>query len=170
MIALSCEELGKFVHRNNTQHRNFCDWVEVMLLKRKKERNLIPEGMAFTLRMSSGQRTEWGGESCRDPKDAVQFSSVQSLSCVRLFATPWTTACQASLFITNCRSLPKSMSIESVMHPTISSSVIPFSSCPQSFPASRFFKWVSSSHEVAKVLEFQLQHQSFQWTPRTDLL
>ena len=32
------------------------------------------------------------------------------------------------------------------------------------------FKWVSSSHEVAKVLEFQLQHQSFQWTPRADLL
>ena len=32
------------------------------------------------------------------------------------------------------------------------------------------FKWVSSSHQVAKGLEFQLQHQSFQWTPRTDLL
>ena len=32
------------------------------------------------------------------------------------------------------------------------------------------FQWVSSLHEVAKVLEFQLQHQSFQWTPRTDLL
>jgi len=32
------------------------------------------------------------------------------------------------------------------------------------------FRWVSSSHEVAKVLEFQLQHQCFQWTPRTDLL
>ena len=32
------------------------------------------------------------------------------------------------------------------------------------------FKWVSSSHEVAKVLEFQLQHQSYQWTPRTELL
>ena len=32
------------------------------------------------------------------------------------------------------------------------------------------FKWVSSSHQVAKVLEFQLQHQSFQWTLRTDLL
>ena len=32
------------------------------------------------------------------------------------------------------------------------------------------FKWVSSLHHVAKVLEFQLQHQSFQWTPRTDLL
>ena len=32
------------------------------------------------------------------------------------------------------------------------------------------FKWVSSLHQVAKVLEFQFQHQSFQWTPRTDLL
>ena len=32
------------------------------------------------------------------------------------------------------------------------------------------WKWVSSSHQVDKVLEFQLQHQSFQWTPRTDLL
>ena len=32
------------------------------------------------------------------------------------------------------------------------------------------FKWVSSSHQVTKVLEFHLQHQSFQWTPRTDLL
>ena len=55
-------------------------------------------------------------------------------------------------------------------HPTISSSVIPFSSCPQSLPASESFQWVSSSHQVAKVLEFQLQHWSFNWTPRTDLL
>ena len=46
-------------------------------------------------------------------------------------------------------------------HPTISSSVVHFSSCPQSFPASGLFKWVSSSHQVAKVLEFQFQHQSF---------
>ena len=39
-------------------------------------------------------------------------------------------------------------------HPTISSSGVPFSSCLQSFPASESFKWVSSSHQVAKVLEF----------------
>ena len=44
-----------------------------------------------------------------------QFSSVQSLSHVPLFATPWIAACQTSLFITNSRSLPKPMSIESVM-------------------------------------------------------
>ena len=43
-----------------------------------------------------------------------QFSSVQSLSCVRLSVTPWTTAHQASLSITNCRRLLKLMSIESV--------------------------------------------------------
>ena len=43
------------------------------------------------------------------------FSSVQSLSCVRLFATPWTAAHQASLSITNSQSLPKLMSIESMM-------------------------------------------------------
>ena len=43
-----------------------------------------------------------------------QFSSVQSLSCVQLFVTPWTTAHQASLPITNSRSPPKPMSIKSV--------------------------------------------------------
>ena len=46
------------------------------------------------------------------------FSSVQSLSCVWLFATPWTAACQASLSITNSWSLPKLVSIESVMPST----------------------------------------------------
>ena len=45
----------------------------------------------------------------------IQFSSVQSLSRVQLFATPWTVAHQASLSITNSQSLPKLMSIDSVM-------------------------------------------------------
>ena len=66
--------------------------------------------------------------------------SVQSLSHVRLFVTPWTAARQASLSITNSRSPPKLMSIESWCHPTISSSVVPFSSCLQSFPASWSFQ------------------------------
>ena len=55
-------------------------------------------------------------------------------------------------------------------HPTISSSVIPFSSCPQPSQHQDLFQWVSSSHEVAKVLEFQLQHHSLQRNPRVDLL
>ena len=46
-----------------------------------------------------------------------KFSSVQSLSHIWLFVTPWTAACQASLSITNSQSLPKLMSIESVMPP-----------------------------------------------------
>ena len=67
-------------------------------------------------------------------------SSVQLLSRVQLFATPWTAARQASLSITNSRSPPKPMSIESVMPSNHPSSVVPFSSCPQSFPASGFFQ------------------------------
>ena len=69
------------------------------------------------------------------------INSVQLLSGVWLFVTPWTAARQASLSITNSQSLLRLMSIESVMpSPTISSSVIPFSSCLQSFPASGSFQ------------------------------
>ena len=53
--------------------------------------------------------------------------------------------------------------------PAISSSVIPFSFSPQSFPASGSFQWVSSN-QVAKLLKLQLHHQSFQWIFRTDFL
>ena len=53
-------------------------------------------------------------------------------------------------------------------HANISSSLIPFSFYLQSCPVSGLFQWVSSSHQVAKVLKFQLQHQSFQWLFRTD--
>ena len=72
----------------------------------------------------------------------IHFSSVQLLSHVWLFATPWTTAHQASLFITNSQSPPNPCPLSQWCHPTISSSVviIPFSSCPQSFPASGFFQ------------------------------
>ena len=54
-------------------------------------------------------------------------------------------------------------------HPTISSSAIPFSSCLRSFPASGK-DWVVSLHQVAEVLELQLQHQSFQCIFRIDFL
>ena len=93
----------------------------------------------------------------------IVFSSVQSLSRVRLFATPWTTACQASLSITNSCSPSKPMSIESVMP-----SNYLILCCPPSPPALNLsqhqdlFRWVSSSYQVAKVLEFQRQHQSYQ--------
>ena len=70
---------------------------------------------------------------------SVQFSSVQLLSRFRLFATPWTAACPVSLSITNSLSLPK-CPLSWWCYPVISSSVVPFSSCPQSFPALGSFQ------------------------------
>ena len=58
------------------------------------------------------------------------LSSVQSLSHVRLFATPWFPACQASLSITSSRSYPNSCPSSWWCHPAVSSSVVSFSSCP----------------------------------------
>ena len=86
------------------------------------------------------------------------FSSVQSFSHVQHFATPWTAARQASLSITNSQSLPKPLLLLNLGKIALSLS-----------QHQGLFKWVSSSHQVAKVLKFQVQHQSFQWTLRTDL-
>ena len=100
----------------------------------------------------------------------LQVSSVQSHSRVRLFATPWFAACQASLSITNPRSLPKLMSIESVMLSTISSSVVPFSSCPQSlpasgsFPISQLFTWRGQSIRVSASASV-LPRNTQDWSP-----
>ena len=109
-------------------------------------------------------------DRCMDKEVVVHihsgiFSSVQSVSRGRLFTTPWIAARQASTSITNSRSLLELMSIQP-SHPLSSPS-------PPAFNLSQhqsLFQWVGSSHQVAKVLEFQLQHQFFQWTFRTDLL
>ena len=69
----------------------------------------------------------------------VQFSSVQSLSCVRLFSTPWTAARQASLSITNSRSLLKLMSIESMMPSNHLILCCPLLLLPSIFPSIRVF-------------------------------
>ena len=101
---------------------------------------------------------------------SAQFSSVQSLSRVQL-----------------CDSMNHSMpglpvhqqlpeSTQTHVH-WVSDTIQP--SHPLSFPSppapnpsqhQGLFQWVNSLHQVAKILEFQLQHQSFQWTPRADLL
>ena len=87
------------------------------------------KGVAFRLRIVS-----------------LQFSSVQSLSCVQLFATPWNAARQASLSITNSRSLPKPMSIVLVMP---SNHLIPCHHLlllPSIFPSIRVFSNESALH------------------------
>ena len=110
---------------------------------------------------------------CQETNNWVQsarelFQSVQSLSRVRLYVTQRTAACQASLSVINSRSLLK------LIHwvgDAIQSTYPLLSPSPPAFNLSQhqgLFQWVSSSHQVAKVLEFQLQHKSFQWIFRTD--
>ena len=99
-----------------------------------------------------------------------KFSSVQSLSRLWLFATPWISACQASLSITISRSSLRLTSTNQWCHPAISSSVVPFSSCPQSlpasesFPMSQLFAWGGQTTGVSALASF-LPKKSEGWSP-----
>ena len=107
--------------------------------------------------------------SCSDVY--VQFSSVQSLSHVWLFVTPLITATPG---LPVHHKLPEFTQTHAHRVGDAIQPSHPLSSpSPPALNPSQhqgLSQWVSSSHEVAEVLEFQLQHQSFQWTPRTDLL
>ena len=123
-----------------------------------------------------GQDMRWQKNNSKDKHITHQCMintswRVQSLSCVQLFATPRTAARLASLSITNSRSLLKLMSIKLVMPSNHLSSVIPFSSHLQSFPASgsfpmsQFFRWpkywsfsfnISPSNEYSRLISFRM--------------
>ena len=107
---------------------------------------------------------------------SVQFSSVQSLRCVRLLATPWTTARQASLSITNSQSPPKPMSIESVMPSNHLILCRPLLLLPSIFPSIRVFsnesvlciRWakywsfsISPSNEYSELISFRMDWLDF---------
>ena len=100
----------------------------------------------------------------------IQFSSVQLLSCVQLFVTAMNYS--TSGFPVH-HQLPEFTQTHvhrvgdaiQPSHPMSS----PSPPAPNPSQHQGLLQWVNSSHEVTKVLEFQLQHQSFQWTPRTDL-
>ena len=93
---------------------------------------------------------------------------VQSLSRILLIATPWTAALQASLSFYHHLEFAQTHvhwvgDAIQPSHPLLSPSP------PSIFPSIQVFcSWISSSHQVAKVLELQLQHQSFQWIFRVD--
>ena len=103
---------------------------------------------------------------------SAQFSSVQSLSRVRLFATPWIAARQAALSITNSRSSLRLTSIETVMPSSHLILCCPLFHCPQSlpasesFPMSQLFTWGGQSTGVLALASYH----SFQRNPRADLL
>ena len=122
-------------------------------------------------------------------KLVTDYSSVQLLSHIWLFATPWTAAHQASLYITNSWRLLKLCPLSWWCHPTISSSVVPFTSCLQSFPASGSFQMsqflasggrsigsfsfsISPSHEYSGLISFTmdwLDLLAVQGTPKSSL-
>ena len=89
-------------------------------------------------------------------KESFQFSLVQSLSHVWLFATPWIAECQASLSITNSQSSLK-LSVHRVSDTIQPSHPLSSPSPPAPNPSQHqgLFQWVNSSHEMAKVLEFR---------------
>ena len=100
----------------------------------------------------------------------IQFSAVQLLSRVQLFATPWIAPRQASLSITISRSSFKLTSIESVMPSSHLILCRPFSSCPQSLPASesfpmtQLFAWGGQSTGVTASASFLLKNTQ-DWSP-----
>ena len=99
------------VHGVTKSQTQLSDWTELkdngIVLSNWKPRN--------SRRDEQGQKLEGELGNIKHSLLRFQFSSVQSLSHVQLFATPWIAACQASLSITNSQSSPKPMSIKSVM-------------------------------------------------------
>ena len=108
----------------------------------------------------------WGAPSSLQM--VTQFSSVQLLSCVQLFVTPWIAACQASLSITNSRSSLNLMSIELVMPSSYLILCLPLLLLPQSlpasesFPMSQLFAWGGQS---TSALASFLPKKSQGWSP-----
>ena len=100
----------------------------------------------------------------------IDISSVQLLSSVRFFATPWTAAHQAFLSVNNCLNLLQTCPSSRWCHPTISSSVIPFSSRVQSFPASGSFPMSQFFTSGGQSIGASISASTFQWLFRTDFL
>ena len=121
----------------------------------------IPQSLNFSLPQSSVYTSELL---------TVQIRSDQSLSRVQLFETPWIAARQASLSITNSQSSLRLTSMSQWRHPAISSSVVTFSSCPQSlpasesFPMSQIFAWGGQSTGISALASF-LPKKSQGWSP-----
>ena len=118
-------------------------------------------------------RIPWTDHGIAKSSNTFTFSSVQSLSCVRLFAIPWTAACQASLSITNSQRLLKHMSIKLVMPSNHLILCCPLLLLPSIFPSIRVFssesvlhiKWpkywsfsfsISPSNEYSGLISFRI--------------
>ena len=154
-------QIWELEHKEGWVPKNWCFWIVV-----------LEKTLDSSLDFKKIKRVNPKGNQSWIFNDAEWFSSVQLLSSVWLFATPWTTARQASLSTTNSRSLPKPMSIELVIpsnHLILCHLLLLL---PSIFPSIRVFSSESALliREDIEILKFQLQYQSFQWTLRTDVL
>ena len=116
----------------------------------------------FTSKMPIHEKNQfiWWIYLNNDDRLSIQFSSVAQY--IWLFVTPWTATCQ-ELARTHVHWVDDTTQAS---HPLSSSSLSAFNLSQH----QGLFQWANSSHQVAKVLEFQLQHQSFQWIFRTNFL
>ena len=159
--------------------------VQTHLFTKQKQTHIVSRGCGCwsPVRMGEGRWTgSLGLSKCKllhiawikqqGPAVSVQFNSVQSLSRVRFFATPWIAARQASLLSPSPGVHSDSHPSSPWCHPAISSWVIPFSSCPQSLPASESFpmsqlrmRWpkywsfsvsIISSKEIPGLISFRM--------------
>ena len=129
----------------------------------------ILEWVAFPFSRGSSQPRDRTQVSCIEGDSVLQ--SVQSLSRVRLFVTPMNCSTPS---LPVYHQLPEFTQthvhwVGDAIQPSHPLST-PSPPAPNPSQHQGLFQWVNSWREVAKVLEFQLQHQSFQRTPRTDLL
>ena len=116
----------------------------------------------FTSKMPIHEKNQfiWWIYLNNDDRLSIQFSSVAQY--IWLFVTPWTATCQ-ELARTHVHWVDDTTQAS---HPLSSSSLSAFNLSQH----QGLFQWANSSHQVAKVLEFQLQHQSFRWIFRTNFL
>ena len=130
----------------------------------------LPRDQTQVSHIAGGFFTSWATREAQSVQfsRSVQFSSVQS--CPTLFdpmnrSMPGLPVHNQLLEFTQTHVHQVGDAIQP-SHPLSS----PAPPAPNPSQHQGLFQWVNSSHEVAKVSEFQLQHQSFQWPPRTDLL
>ena len=129
---MDCSLPGSSVH--GILQARILEWVA---MPSSRESSQPRDGTSISMPLASASRffttsAPWKAHS-------TSCSSVQLLSCVLLFVTPWTAACQASLSITNSQSLPKLMSIESEMPPNHLILCQPLLLPPSIFPSIRVF-------------------------------
>ena len=152
----------KIIPLKTTSKRTKYRWINltkvVKDLYSKNYKTLVKELNKYDMNTWKDSLWKWIGRILlKFPSYLLKFYSVNSLNRVWLFVTSWIAACQALLSITKSRSSLKLMSnwVGDAIQPSHPLSS-PFPPAPNPSQIQSLFQWVSSLHEVAKVLEFQL--------------